>query len=233
MAVNDVQEARRHWSRLLAGVEAGQEVVIARGGAPVARLVPYRPASQRQPDTLKGTIVIPDGFFDPLPEQEIEAWEGRRPGARPVCHPRLPVVVPWHRGWAERGSRLVLSGRFSGPAGPRRVTGPRARRESSFRQRADESSVRPGYPDKGRDRPLAPATPAPRLVWKGCPNSACSGAFGHVSHSRRYRSVARPCCLESPGVHHGAKAGCPVRRPTGYRLLPLGRPDGHQSERAR
>lgn len=74
--VVNVHEAKTHLSRLLAQVEAGEDVVIARRGEPVARLVACKPAGKRQPDVLKGRIVIPDSFFDPLPEEELAAWEG-------------------------------------------------------------------------------------------------------------------------------------------------------------
>ena len=73
----NVHEAKTQLSRLLAQVEAGEDVVIARRGEPVARLVACKPAGRRQPDVLKGRIVIPDSFFDPLPEEELAAWEGR------------------------------------------------------------------------------------------------------------------------------------------------------------
>lgn len=74
-AVN-VHEAKTHLSRLLARVEAGEEVIIARRGRPVARLVGYRPRGKRQSDVLKGKIAVPDDFFDALPEKELKAWEG-------------------------------------------------------------------------------------------------------------------------------------------------------------
>ncbi|WP_419162511.1 type II toxin-antitoxin system Phd/YefM family antitoxin [Candidatus Palauibacter sp.] len=73
----NVHEAKTQLSRLLAQVEAGEDVVIARRGAPVARLVACQPRGWRQPDVLKGKIVIPDCFFDPLPEEELAAWEGK------------------------------------------------------------------------------------------------------------------------------------------------------------
>ena len=75
MATVNVHEAKTHLSRLLAEVEAGQEVVIARNGTPVARLVPCQQRGKRQFGALKGRLVVPDSFFDPLPEAELEAWE--------------------------------------------------------------------------------------------------------------------------------------------------------------
>ena len=76
MPIVNVHDAKTNLSRLLAQVEAGEEVIIARRGRPVVRLVPYKVQGKRQPDVLKGRIVIPDSFFDPLPERELKAWEG-------------------------------------------------------------------------------------------------------------------------------------------------------------
>ena len=77
MVTVNVHEAKTNLSRLLAQVEAGEEVVIARNGKPVARLVAL--SRQRGPrfGSWKGRIVIDDSFFDPLPEEELAAWEGR------------------------------------------------------------------------------------------------------------------------------------------------------------
>ena len=77
MHVVNVHQAKTELSRLLARVEAGEDIVIARRGQPVARLVACKAPVKRQPDVLKGKIVVPDTFFDPLPEEELAAWEGR------------------------------------------------------------------------------------------------------------------------------------------------------------
>ena len=77
MSIVNVHQAKTQLSRLLAQVEAGEEVVIARRGEPVARLVGCKSQGHRQPDVLKGKLVIPDSFFDPLPEEELKAWEGK------------------------------------------------------------------------------------------------------------------------------------------------------------
>ena len=76
MVTVNVHEAKTHLSRLLKQVEAGEEVVIARNGDPVARLVSNKKRGKPEPDILKGKVVIPDSFFDPLPEEELKAWEG-------------------------------------------------------------------------------------------------------------------------------------------------------------
>ena len=72
----NVHQAKTQLSRLLAQVEAGEEVLIARRGEPVARLVACKPRSKRQPDVLKGKIVVPDDFLEPLPEEELKGWKG-------------------------------------------------------------------------------------------------------------------------------------------------------------
>ena len=77
MPVYNVHQAKTQLSQLLAQVEAGEEVVIARRGIPVARMVGCQPLAKRQPDVLKGKVVIPDSFFDPLPDVELDAWEGK------------------------------------------------------------------------------------------------------------------------------------------------------------
>lgn len=76
MPIFNVHDAKTNLSRLLAQVEAGEEVIIARRGRPVVRLVPCKAPSKRQPDVLKGRLVVPDSFFDPLPEKDLKAWEG-------------------------------------------------------------------------------------------------------------------------------------------------------------
>ncbi len=67
----NIHEAKTHLSRLLARVEAGERIVIARAGNPVAELVrvtSIRP--RRKPGMDRGKIVIHDNFDDPLPEFE-------------------------------------------------------------------------------------------------------------------------------------------------------------------
>ena len=76
MVTVNVHEAKTNLSRLLAKVEAGEEVVIARRGTPVARMVRVRKWGKRQFGSMKGRIKLDDSFFDPLSEEELAAWEG-------------------------------------------------------------------------------------------------------------------------------------------------------------
>lgn len=65
-------------SALLRDLDAGEEVVLARDGLPVARLVRLpRPMSRKGLyGFAKDQVTVPDSFFDPLPEEELRAWEG-------------------------------------------------------------------------------------------------------------------------------------------------------------
>ncbi len=71
-----VHEAKTHLSRLLAEVEAGASVVITRRGKPVAKLEPVAPKRRPVFGSMKGRIGFDESFFDPLPEDELRAWEG-------------------------------------------------------------------------------------------------------------------------------------------------------------
>jgi prevent-host-death family protein len=72
-----VHKAKTTLSQLIAAVEAGEDVVIQRGADPVVRLVPiHHPAARRQFGALAGKVNLGPGFFDPLPEAELTAWDG-------------------------------------------------------------------------------------------------------------------------------------------------------------
>ena len=76
MPTVNVHQAKTQLSRLLKQVEDGEEVIIARNGTPVARLTGLHARGKRQFGALKGRIKLDDSFFDPLPEEELAAWEG-------------------------------------------------------------------------------------------------------------------------------------------------------------
>lgn len=77
MAVT-MHQAKTHFSKLVAQVERGEEVIIARGDKPVARLVPYNKPDKpkRVPGRLKGMFEVPANFFDPLTDEELKIWHG-------------------------------------------------------------------------------------------------------------------------------------------------------------
>jgi prevent-host-death family protein len=75
-----IHEAKTHLSRLIARAEAGEEIVVARGNKPVAKIVPLSPPASakkpRVPGRLAhlvppGTDVLGDGFWDPLSDEEM------------------------------------------------------------------------------------------------------------------------------------------------------------------
>ena len=71
-----VHAAKTNLSRLIEQACSGEEIVIARGSVPVARLVPIEPArKRRQFGSMRGRITVPDSLFDPLPPEELDAWE--------------------------------------------------------------------------------------------------------------------------------------------------------------
>ena len=71
-----VHAAKTRLSQLLARVEAGEEIILARGSQPVARLVPYQtPPTKRRFGALRGLISVGPAFFEPLPEDELAGWE--------------------------------------------------------------------------------------------------------------------------------------------------------------
>jgi prevent-host-death family protein len=78
METVNIHDAKTQLSRLIERVLAGEEVVIAKAGMPVARLVPVGPPRKaRKPGRLKGKIEFDDAFFSPLPEDELRLWDGR------------------------------------------------------------------------------------------------------------------------------------------------------------
>jgi prevent-host-death family protein len=68
MSVVKIHEAKTNLSRLIKKASAGEEVIIARGDKPVARLVAK---GKRQPGALKGKLRVGKEFFEPLPSNEI------------------------------------------------------------------------------------------------------------------------------------------------------------------
>ena len=79
MKTVNIHEAKTHLSRLLAEVAGGEEIVIARAGKPIARLVPAdRP--RRMADFLdidRGRLIVQDDFTAPLPDDLLTLFEGK------------------------------------------------------------------------------------------------------------------------------------------------------------
>lgn len=78
MQTINIHEAKTHLSRLVEDVAAGEEVIIAKAGRPVARLVALeKPAERRKLGILAGEMVIPDDFDAPLPDDVLADFEER------------------------------------------------------------------------------------------------------------------------------------------------------------
>ncbi len=76
MEVN-IHQAKTHLSRLLQRVAEGEEVVIARAGEPIARLVRIQPQQTTRPLGMdRGSVVVPDDFNDPLPPELLAQFLG-------------------------------------------------------------------------------------------------------------------------------------------------------------
>lgn len=82
MMIVSVHEAKTHLSRLRREIAAGEDVIITRAGRPVARLVPIE---ETRPvfGVDEGRFAVPDDFDDPLDEELLRGFEGRRPAAAP------------------------------------------------------------------------------------------------------------------------------------------------------
>jgi antitoxin (DNA-binding transcriptional repressor) of toxin-antitoxin stability system len=76
MKIVTIHVAKTQLSQLLAEVEAGEEIVLARGKIPIAKLSPYSPPSEaRVFGPMKGELDVGDEILEPLPEEELRAWE--------------------------------------------------------------------------------------------------------------------------------------------------------------
>jgi antitoxin (DNA-binding transcriptional repressor) of toxin-antitoxin stability system len=71
-----IHVAKTTLSQLVARVEAGEEIVLARGKHPIAKIVPYQPVgTKRQFGALRGIVSVGPEFFEPLPDDELAVWE--------------------------------------------------------------------------------------------------------------------------------------------------------------
>jgi prevent-host-death family protein len=83
MKTVNIHQAKTQLSRLLKRVEAGEEVILARAGKPVAKLVPMPAGKPREPGLLlrkypqhrEALLKLADIIDEPLPEEELALWE--------------------------------------------------------------------------------------------------------------------------------------------------------------
>ncbi len=75
MTIVTIHQAKTNLSKLLAMVEAGEEVVIARGKDSIAQIVPLKKQGKRQYGSLKGIVGIVDAsVFAPMTDEELDEW---------------------------------------------------------------------------------------------------------------------------------------------------------------
>jgi prevent-host-death family protein len=78
MSTVNIHAAKTNLSKLVDQAAAGDEIVIARAGKPVARLVALAPEQpRRRLGILEGKFTIPDNFDDPLPDDILDLFEGK------------------------------------------------------------------------------------------------------------------------------------------------------------
>ncbi len=76
MTTINIHEAKTHLSRFLVRVEEGEEIIIARAGKPVARLIPMdRRRDRRCFGADQGLFEVPDDFDAPLPDDLLDEFE--------------------------------------------------------------------------------------------------------------------------------------------------------------
>jgi prevent-host-death family protein len=73
----NMHEAKTNLSKLVEEAERGEDILLARAGKVVARIVALRPARTRELGQWKGKVRMADDFDAPLPEDELALWEGR------------------------------------------------------------------------------------------------------------------------------------------------------------
>lgn len=106
MASFNIYDAKTQLSKLIRRVRAGQEVVIADAGTPVAKLVPIEPPkAPRVLGSDRGKIWAAPDAFDPLAGEELTAWDGALFPEAPKPQPRPPARRPASRRGARRPAR--------------------------------------------------------------------------------------------------------------------------------
>lgn len=75
MPISTIHQAKTNLSKLIEQAERGEEVLIARGKKVVAKIVPVETSPKRRRlDILRGKLKVTDAFFEPLPDDVLDAW---------------------------------------------------------------------------------------------------------------------------------------------------------------
>lgn len=76
MSTVTIHQAKTNLSKLIQRASQGEEIIIARGAKPVAKLVPVGAVKgKRQPGSWKGKFALGPEFFEPMSEAELAEWE--------------------------------------------------------------------------------------------------------------------------------------------------------------
>ncbi|OGT67569.1 MAG: antitoxin [Gammaproteobacteria bacterium RIFCSPHIGHO2_12_FULL_45_9] len=75
MRMVNIHDAKTTLSRLVEEVAAGEEIIVAKAGKPMIKLVPLTPPPKRQLGILKGKFIVPADFDTPLPEDILTSFE--------------------------------------------------------------------------------------------------------------------------------------------------------------
>jgi len=73
----NIHQAKTHLSKLVERAGHGEEIVIAKAGKPIAKLVPLDASRKVKFGVLKGKLRYPDDFDAPLPDELLALFEGR------------------------------------------------------------------------------------------------------------------------------------------------------------
>ena len=80
----NVHDAKTNFSKLLDRAHSGEEIILSKAGRPWAKIVPYEavPLPLRQPGRFGHLLgdVPTDVWFEPLPDDELDAWDGKYSG---------------------------------------------------------------------------------------------------------------------------------------------------------
>lgn len=78
----NIADAKAHLSEYIERVQDGEVVLICKRNVPIAELrrLPERPPARRKFGGYKGQIAIHEAFFEPLPDEELNLWDGTEAG---------------------------------------------------------------------------------------------------------------------------------------------------------
>jgi antitoxin (DNA-binding transcriptional repressor) of toxin-antitoxin stability system len=76
----NIHEAKTHLSKYLAKLKAGERILLCNRNQPVAEItaLPKTPVHPRPIGLAKGQFSVPASFFDPLPDELLDSFEGTR-----------------------------------------------------------------------------------------------------------------------------------------------------------